>query len=82
MSRWRVHLPVGRHIRPQSGVQTAVAAATPASPDELAEVTVTGIRASLQKSLDIKENPVGVVRDAISAEDIGQLPPTPTWPTP
>jgi iron complex outermembrane recepter protein len=39
----------------------------------LQEVVVTGIRASLQKSLDIKEQAVGV-EDAISAEDIGQFP--------
>jgi TonB-dependent receptor len=49
----------------------------PASNDNndntLQEVVVTGIRASLQKSLDVKEQAVGVV-DAISAEDIGQFP--------
>jgi TonB-dependent receptor len=37
------------------------------------EVVVTGIRASLQKSLDVKQQSIGVV-DAISAEDIGQFP--------
>jgi len=42
-------------------------------PDQLTEITVTGIRASLQRALDIKENATGVV-DAISAEDIGQFP--------
>lgn len=41
--------------------------------DTLQEVVVTGIRASLQKSLDIKQNAMGV-EDAISAEDIGQFP--------
>jgi len=41
--------------------------------DQLQEVVVTGIRASLQKSLDIKEQSVGVL-DAISAEDIGAFP--------
>jgi iron complex outermembrane recepter protein len=45
---------------------------TPSDPP-LQEVVVTGIRASLQKSLDIKEQSVGVV-DAISAEDIGAFP--------
>ena len=39
----------------------------------LQEVVVTGIRASLQKSLDVKQQAVGV-EDAISAEDIGQFP--------
>ncbi len=48
---------------------------TPAAqkPEELQEVVITGIRASLQRALDIKQNAVGVV-DAISAEDIGQFP--------
>ena len=40
---------------------------------QLEEIVVTGIRASLQKSLDIKMQSVGVV-DAISAEDIGAFP--------
>ena len=57
-----------------SGTSMAADASTgSSSSDELNEVVVTGIRASLQKSLDIKENSVGVV-DAISAEDIGQFP--------
>jgi iron complex outermembrane recepter protein len=44
-----------------------------AAPEQLEEVVVTGIKASLQKSLDIKQQAVGVV-DAISAEDIGAFP--------
>jgi iron complex outermembrane recepter protein len=40
---------------------------------ELEEVVVTGLRASLQHSLDIKRESDGVV-DAISAEDIGKFP--------
>jgi iron complex outermembrane receptor protein len=52
--------------------------ATPAdsntnSGDTLQEVVVTGIRASLQQSLDIKRDSAGIV-DAISAEDIGKFP--------
>ncbi|MDB6014634.1 MAG: TonB-dependent receptor [Gammaproteobacteria bacterium] len=43
------------------------------SSDTLQEVVVTGIRASLQKSLDVKREEVGIV-DAISAEDIGKFP--------
>ena len=43
------------------------------STGDLQEVVVTGIRASLQKSLDIKKDALGVV-DAISAEDIGKFP--------
>jgi len=45
----------------------------PASSDDLTEIVVTGIKASIQKSLDIKEQSIGVV-DAISAEDIGTFP--------
>lgn len=43
------------------------------SSDQLQEVVVTGIRASLQRSMEIKQDAVGVV-DAVSAEDIGQFP--------
>lgn len=41
----------------------------------LEEVVVTGIRASLEQSMDIKRDSSGVV-DAISAEDIGKFPDT------
>jgi hypothetical protein len=39
------------------------------------EIVVTGIRASLERSIEIKRNNSGVV-DAISAEDIGKFPDT------
>ncbi len=39
------------------------------------EIVVSGIRASLQKSLGIKRDAIGVV-DAITAEDIGKFPDT------
>jgi iron complex outermembrane receptor protein len=42
-------------------------------PQELQEVVITGIRASLQRAMDIKQQAIGVV-DAVSAEDIGQFP--------
>jgi len=45
----------------------------PTTPSGLEEVVVTGIRASLQRSLDIKQQTVGVV-DAIAAQDIGAFP--------
>ena len=54
-------------------VPTFAADATATSSDELGEIVVTGLRASLQKSLDIKKNSDGIV-DAISAEDIGKFP--------
>jgi iron complex outermembrane recepter protein len=44
-----------------------------ASDPALEEITVTGIRASLQESLDIKRDSFGIV-DAISSEDIGKFP--------
>jgi iron complex outermembrane recepter protein len=55
-----------------SGHLYAADAAT-ASDSALEEIVVTGIRASLQKSLDIKKDSDGIV-DAISAEDIGKFP--------
>ena len=44
-----------------------------AVPTELEEIVVTGIRSSLNRSMDIKREAIGVV-DAISAEDIGKFP--------
>ncbi len=41
----------------------------------LEEIVVTGIRASLTRSMDIKRDSSGIV-DAISAEDIGKFPDT------
>lgn len=43
--------------------------------DDAEEIVVTGIKASLQASMEIKRQAVGVV-DAISAEDIGKMPDT------
>ena len=43
--------------------------------DNIEEVVVTGIRASLQRSMDIKRDAKGIV-DGISAEDIGKFPDT------
>ncbi len=43
--------------------------------DEGDEIVVTGIKASLTRSMDIKQDSVGVV-DAISAEDMGKFPDT------
>src|SRR5687768_9125033 len=42
---------------------------------QLEEVTITGLRRSLQDSMEIKRDAIGVV-DAISAEDIGKFPDT------
>jgi TonB-dependent receptor len=43
--------------------------------ETLEEVVVTGLRASLEASMDIKRDAVGVV-DAITAEDMGKFPDT------
>jgi TonB-dependent receptor len=51
------------------------AAASAQSGDQMETVTVTGIRASLHSSQEIKQNASGVV-DAITAEDIGKFPDT------
>lgn len=58
---------------PLFAADTTPAETNAAADQQLEEIVVTGIRASLQKSLDIKEQSVGVV-DAISAEDIGAFP--------
>jgi len=41
--------------------------------DDAEEIVVTGIKASLQRAVDIKRDASGVV-DAISSEDIGKMP--------
>jgi iron complex outermembrane recepter protein len=48
-------------------------AASDAGAADLQEVVVTGIRASVQESLDAKRQAVGV-EDVINAEDIGKMP--------
>ena len=46
-----------------------------AQDDNLEEVMVTGIRASMERAMDTKRNSAGVV-DAISSEDMGKFPDT------
>ena len=65
-------LSLGTVAAPAGAADSAAPAATTAN-NSLEEVIVTGLRASLQKSLDIKKNSDGIV-DAISAEDIGKFP--------
>ena len=72
---------------PQQSTADQGATATNAQPDASAlqaadagqaaanEIVVTGVRASLERSIAIKRNSFGVV-DAISAEDIGKFPDT------
>ncbi len=53
----------------------AAMAQTAAAEDEGEEIVVSGVRASLERAMDIKRESNGVV-DAISAEDIGKFPDT------
>ncbi|WP_170828218.1 TonB-dependent receptor [Asticcacaulis taihuensis] len=57
----------------QDAAQDAAPAAAPA--DDSTVIVVTGIRGSLQRSMNIKKNADGVV-DGISAEDVGKYPDT------
>ena len=58
----------------RNGVVHAQASGTTASnPNELQEVVVYGIRASLRESLETKRQATGVV-DALTAEDVGKFP--------
>ncbi|MGN6365605.1 TonB-dependent receptor [Asticcacaulis taihuensis] len=60
-------------IAAPSFAQDAAPAAAPA--DDSTVIVVTGIRGSLQRSMNIKKNADGVV-DGISAEDVGKYPDT------
>lgn len=55
--------------------QVAHAQEVPAEAEAEGEIVVSGIRASLRQSMDLKRDAQGVV-DAISAEDIGKFPDT------
>src|SRR3954471_11582763 len=58
---------------PNSRAADGPAPASVANSDSIEEVVVTGIRASVEQSLDTKRKETSVV-DVISAEDIGKLP--------
>jgi iron complex outermembrane receptor protein len=53
--------------------QQAAGAAAPAQGDQLQEVVITGIRASLEESLTVKKKSTDVI-DVVTAEDIGKMP--------
>ncbi|GEN98554.1 TonB-dependent receptor [Novosphingobium sediminis] len=61
---------VAQEAAPQAAAPQAAADSDPAG-----AIVVTGIRASLKSSLNIKRQGIGVI-DAISAEDIGKFPDT------
>ena len=60
---------------PAMAQTAAPAAPAAAAPSDSTVVVVTGIRGSLQRSMNIKKNADGVV-DGISAEDVGKYPDT------
>jgi len=64
---------------PATPARETGATATNSVPDTAAaaadDIVVTGVRASLERSIAIKRNSTGIV-DAISAEDIGKFPDT------
>ncbi|SDK62176.1 TonB-dependent receptor [Microbulbifer yueqingensis] len=62
-----ISMALGATMLPAAGAMAQDAA--------LEEVVVTGIRGSLDRSMDMKRDAQGVV-DAISAEDIGKMPDT------
>jgi iron complex outermembrane receptor protein len=58
---------------PAPGVSATTGGATTESSDQLNEIVVTGMRASLEKSLDLKRN-ASVVIDSINQEELGRFP--------
>ncbi|NEL27444.1 MAG: TonB-dependent receptor, partial [Xanthomonas perforans] len=56
-----------------AGQEQQAPASTPSATTELDTITVTGYRASLEKSQAVKRSANSIV-DAISAEDIGKFP--------
>jgi iron complex outermembrane recepter protein len=69
--------PDGADAADPPSTPTTPASPTPASPTQpdqvLEEVVVTGPRASLEKSLDVKKN-AAVVLDSINATELGRFP--------
>src|SRR6185503_69029 len=65
----------GEVAQPTQETRPSTATATAADSDKNGSIVVTGIRASLRESRDIKKNAIGVV-DAISAEEMGKFPDT------
>ncbi|HZE43800.1 MAG TPA: TonB-dependent receptor [Steroidobacteraceae bacterium] len=64
---------LGMALTPTLHAQTVANNNAAASSNELEEVTVTGIRASIESAISVKRESGDIV-EAISAEDIGKLP--------
>ena len=56
-----------------SGNALAQDQAASQSPDDVGEIVVTGLRKSIQDSINVKKENSSIV-EAVSAEDIGKLP--------
>ncbi len=65
--------PSPNAVKPKSGTGSAGSDAGAKVSDELQEVTVTGVRASQIRSIEVKRLAPSI-QDSISAESIGQLP--------
>lgn len=57
----------------ESDSATADPAVPPSAPSSDADIVVTGIRQTLQNSINVKRNEIAIV-DALSSQDIGDLP--------
>lgn len=66
-----IGIPLCGPVQAQS--ETARADAASAKPADLEEIVVTGLRASLEKSLEMKKNSA-VVQDSINALELGRFP--------
>lgn len=64
-----------QQAEPQGNANPAPTTSSTADPTELDTIVVTGIRASLESSMNLKRDAQGVV-DGIVAEDIGKFPDT------
>lgn len=72
-SQWAKKLMLTGSVATLSAVSFAVPAFAQSAPDSVEEVTVTGIRASLQAALETKRNSTSIV-DAVTSEDVGKFP--------
>src|SRR3954471_22070168 len=61
------------HQSAMADAATAPSAASASDSEEMAEVIVTGIRASLQESLDVKRD-ANARLEVVTAEEVGKLP--------
>src|SRR5947208_2100555 len=77
MARAQTPLPVDQAQQTEEQRPTTANTTAADAPPKVAgnDIVITGIRASLRQSMDIKKNAQGVV-DAISAEEMGKFPDT------